>query len=404
MGLNKKFSEEKDTELLENKLAKMPIKIPGSPFWEVFKRFGRDEAISLVMNVLGTAGAEFAVNNNLLPIAHPLSRRARDIILSTTGPIIEKAGFFPAHFKEALDIYKTTPREERDGLTTYLKRAVKGGSKSLVEDILIHDPLYVSLMYGGLQIYPESPAWMLSATSFLIAVVAVSGLEVLATELLYKNYKRNLKKAGFGVESYIESRFFISSEKNPDDVLEALDKEFKLGTIKKGNYYDRYFENHLPAYSGRIPKIRLRKREREDGNGWLQTAQITYTRASEMARNEVEQYRYFPIIKDKLYFMLQQEMPETFDDIKDEKVRRIMKRAQSGDRFWDICFNRTVAYNPKNMLVSTDKVENKQRPFYVVELKTYDKIKMLKEAMRYVMLEFPVIQTTHGKLDMAMKC
>ena len=32
---------------LEKELAKDPIVVPGSPFWEVFKRFGRDEAIAI---------------------------------------------------------------------------------------------------------------------------------------------------------------------------------------------------------------------------------------------------------------------------------------------------------------------------------------------------------------------
>ena len=390
---------------LEKELAKMPIKIPGSPFWEVFKRFGRDEAISLVINVLGTAGAEFIVNKDILNIlAGPLSRRTRDVILSTTGPVVEKVGFFPAHFKDAYETYRTTPIEQRDGLTTYFKRAVKGGAKSLAEDVLIHDPLYVGLMYAGLQIYPDTPAWMLSLTSFVAAVLAVSGLEVLTTELLYKNYKKNLKKAGFGIESYLESRFYISAEKNPEDVLEAIDKEFELGTIKKGMYHDRYFETQLPIYSGRTPKLRLRKREREDSKGWMQTAQIVYTRARELTEKEASQHRYFPIKKDKIYFVINEEMPETIDGIKDKKARRILKRAQHGDDFWDLEFERTVAFNPKSMLVSTDKVRNRQKSFYVVEIKTYDDLKMLKEAMRYVMLEFPVIQTTHGKLDMAMRC
>ena len=62
------------------------IKLPGSPFWNVFKRFGRDEIIALFVNVLGTSIAGIWIFNNLL--------------LSIIGPVIEKIGFFPGHFHE----------------------------------------------------------------------------------------------------------------------------------------------------------------------------------------------------------------------------------------------------------------------------------------------------------------
>ena len=33
-----------------------PIELPENPYWEVFKRFGKDEFIALIINALGTAG------------------------------------------------------------------------------------------------------------------------------------------------------------------------------------------------------------------------------------------------------------------------------------------------------------------------------------------------------------
>jgi len=65
-----------------------PIMLPGSPFWSVFRRFGRDELIAMIINVIGTAIVNFF-------IAIPL-------ILSIAGPILEKIGFFPAHLRRRL--------------------------------------------------------------------------------------------------------------------------------------------------------------------------------------------------------------------------------------------------------------------------------------------------------------
>lgn len=107
----------------------VPIRMPGNPFWNVFKRFGRDEAISMVINVAGTAIVNMASTSTT--------------VLSLTGPIVEKIGFFPAHIYESIKIYKTTPTNKRKSYGHYLKKAFKGGFTSLAEDILVHDPVYI---------------------------------------------------------------------------------------------------------------------------------------------------------------------------------------------------------------------------------------------------------------------
>src|SRR3989338_10901706 len=112
---------------LEKRLAQEPIHVPGNPYVEVFQRFGRDEAIAGILNIAGTAGISLLTQS--------------PVILSLAGPLIEKLGFFPAHFKEAWDVYRTTPEENREPLANYIKRALNGGSTSLLEDVLIHDPL-----------------------------------------------------------------------------------------------------------------------------------------------------------------------------------------------------------------------------------------------------------------------
>jgi hypothetical protein len=382
---------------LEKKLAEEPIDLPGSPFWDVLKRFGRDEAIAMAINVAGTAGVSSALKNS------EIAKKTKDVILSLTGPILEKIGFFPGHFKEALGVYKTTPKEKREKLSKYFGRAIKGGAKSLLEDVLIHDPLYIGMMYGGMRAYPETPAWLLAVGSFVVAVFGVAFLEVGYKELSYLKRKRKFKKAGFGDESYYESRFLISSEVDPEDVVKVISEKYELGDSKVWRYQDRYFETCLPEYSNRTPKIRLRRRTRLDKEEEpVQTAQVTYTRAAEIAKKEVGQYRYFPIKKDKLYFMLDQDMPQFVGEIEDSRARGLLENSVKNNVPHNIEFQRTVAYDPSIMLVSADRVGMDERPFNVVELKVYKDTDMLKEAMRYILMHFPVVlQTTHGKYELA---
>ncbi len=375
-------------ELISKKLADEPIELPGSPFWNVLKRFGRDEAISMVVNVAATAIIALLTLN-------PLT-------LSLAGPVIEKIGFFPAHFKEAWSVYRTTPKRQRREVSYYFKRAIKNGSVSLLEDILIHDPFYVAIMYFGLKIYSNVPASVLSAISFVVAVLIVSVLEVGFTELRYVLFKIRMKRAGFGVESYYEARFFIDSTAKPENVIRDLSSEFKLENTADIHYQDRYFDNKLPSFSGRVPRIRLRHRVNSDGQGRTQTAQIVYTRASEKSRVRLDQNRYFPIKKEKLYFMLNdQKMPASAKGIENDKAKKIFSRAEDIGKQWDVEFDRLLAYSSE-LMVSMDTI-NCKKPFYILEVKAYKNVRLLIETMRYVMQEFPVIQTTQGKYDLTRR-
>lgn len=372
-------------ERIPSSLSQEPIKVPGSPFWNVFKRFGRDEAIAMLVNVAGTAVAGFFT--------------ASAVILSFTGPVIEKAGFFPGHFKEALGVYKTTPVAERKPIAFYFKKALKGGSKSLLEDVLVHDPFYIALMFLGLKIYSESPVWLLAFASFLIAVLIVAFGEVMVTEMSYFALKQRLKKKGFGIEKYYESRFLISSKEDPVTALKLIAEAFNLAEERGWTYVDTYFENKLSGYSGRTPKIRLR--ERVSGDDKIRTAQIIYTRAYEMGKGKVDQYRYFPIAKEKIYFMLEQDMPKSMDEIKDSRARGFMKKSIEKAEPRVVKFERILARSPE-LLVSVDKVHGKD-PFFLLEVKTHRHVKLLKEAMRYVMQELPVIHTTQGKTEIVFR-
>lgn len=357
-----------------------PIHLPGSPFWNVFKRFGRDELIAMFINVIGTA---------IMSIFNPSL-----IVLSITGPVIEKIGFFPAHIKEAVSVYKTTPKEKRKSFRHYLKKAFRGGLVSLLEDLLVHDPVYILLMFFGLKIYAATPVWLLSAASFVIAVFVVAAGEVLVTETRYYLFRRKFKKQGFRYEPYYESRFFISDSENQEQVLKKIAQRFDLTQKRELDYNDCYLEHTLPTFSGREGKIRLRRRRRFEGD-YIQTAQIVYTRAGQEQTSKYDQYRFFPIRKEKLYMIMRGTMPKSFTTIKNHKVKNALKKYCSKD-MQCIKFKRKVAHNHE-LLVSIDNLHDGR---YLLEVKTYTDTKLLVQATRYVMQEFPLVQTTKSKIEL----
>jgi len=397
---------------LEKTITREPIVLPGSPFWKVFKRFGTDELSSLVVNVIGTAAMDYYLKS---PAASSIATPIKNLMLACSGPVVEKAGFYAPHLFRAWDAYRTTPKDERDPLMTYVSPAMKEGTKSLIEDIIGHDPIYFGLMMGGLNVYPNAPAWMTSFVSFVLAVFGVSAGEVCVNELAYIAHKNAFKKVGFKEEKYYEARFLIAADLNLPSVLREISEKFSLDAPKMISYDDVYFDTNIPHYSGREPKLRLRRRALPDSDSHLQTVQLVFTRAAELSCKVAEQHRYFPIKKDKLYFELDQQMPETIDQIESLSIRRILKRTIS-DKVSQhlsqhISFDRWFSRNDQ-LLVSADKVydanhrtsqqqaPDDSQPFFVLEVKAYNNTILLKQAMRHVMLNYPTLQTTYGKYEL----
>lgn len=368
-------------------IAQQPIELPTNPYLDVFKTFGRDELISLFINVIATAMVSRVVTNSL--------------VLSLTGPVIEKIGFFLAYFQEAWKIYHTTEKEKRADLGFYIKKAIKQGAGSLAKDIAFHDPTYTLLMYSGLVFYPQTPAWMLSTLAFFIAVGLVAVGEVTINEIRYLLYIKHLRKIGFKMESYLESRFIVDV-KNPGEILSDMAKKFNLHVSENVSYKDRYFETSLTGFNSRTPKLRLRQRTVK--KGWQQAVQILYTHVSEVALSKPAQFNYYPARKDKLYFSLDQKMPWKIDDIVNPSVRKMVKKVVK-EEFHEVYFGRSVVRDPKTILVSIDKVRSSENAgFTAVEIKSHlDKVSRTRliEAMRYLMLNYPVVQTTHTKSFLA---
>ena len=373
---------------LEESLLEQPIPVPPNPFMEAIKEFGSDEAIAGLINIGATAAIEKAVSSNL--------------VKSVAGPVMEKFGFFVRHIYDAKKIYSSTPKEVRKPFIHYFNEGVKKGMKSLALDIAVHDPIYVGLMYGGLTISPQTPAWMLAGTSFLLAVGVAAGVDVGIAHGRYKFLEKKLKEVGFGKESYIESRFCLDSSVKPEEVLTTFKNKFDLSEIISNKYHDVYFpENNLPELAGRTPKVRLRKRQ--DGDKWVQTAQIVYTKATPLAKKQ-EQFSYFPISKDKFYLELKGDMPSSMKEINEGRANGYLTKNVSAQESKVLDFERKyVKGNNQGLFVSVDKVNNGERNWYVAEIKVREDKKLLVEAMRYLMYKFPVIQVTQGKVDLAEK-
>jgi len=367
-------------------LESKPIRLPGSPFWNVFRRFGRDELVAMVVNVVGTALVALVTTNPLW--------------LVVAGPLLEKIGFFPMHFKDAFDVWKTTPDSDRKELSHYVKTAVKGGTTSLVEDVLVHDPVYAALMWFGIHIYGDTPAWLLAAFSFIVAVFAVAGLELAATELRFALLKRRMIKIGFKHEEYYESRFIVDGSLKPSDAIETMACEFDLAMRGHAGYSDWYLENKFKKYSGREPRVRLRDRDSLFGMGSIvSTLQIVFTVPKEMSCDSEDQCRFFPIRKEKLY--AERNKPDKAVLTLSNDVSAFMRKMIAHKSIVrKVSFTRMAARGAKgevDLYVSADVNPDGD---WLMEIKSYDDVRLLAKAMRFAMIRFPVVQTTIGKAEM----
>lgn len=389
-----------------------PIIIPANPFWKVLRTFGRDEFIAGVISILVTGALEVFFWWRGVPPG-----TATALVLAFAGPIFEKIGLFVGHFRDAWKVYHETPPNIRKPLATYVRAAFRGGAKSLAEDILVHDPIYAGLMFGGMSFHPETPAFLLVPIAFGLAVVAVAVLEVAVHEIRYWLFKRRLYSLGFERESYLESRLYLEPNFDPKVVIQRLRDQFiPGGEIRTINYFDYYCVGcvELPEFNSRNGKLRVRNRfSDQKPDEWTNTVQVVYTRAVEDS-GELSQFRCFPLRKDKFYKMLpstdsMNQRDRTRDATNTMTTLSIPCEAGWSDWIRDthcscyephpvhkINFIRHVVYS-NEILASVDHVGD----FYLIELKAYPShAHKLKEAMRYVMHHFPVQQMTHGKSEL----
>jgi len=325
----------------------------------------------------------------------------KKVIISVTGPGVEKLGFFPQHFYNAWRTYRNTPQEQRKKFSYYFGQGCKNGLSSLVKDLIIHDPLYIGGMMVGQTYFQDIPPYAIAAASFVGAVAIVAGVSVGVEELKYHNLKRKLTDSGFLVEpSYFEGRFLIEKKYDPISVMHEIADKFGLKNMRTFHYHDKYFAHTMKGYNNRAPKLRLRERETE--GGFMRTAQVIQTRTRMIKPRRESSYNYYPCTKEKIYFHLEQGiMPWTLEYIESEKARdALLKLEDKNIPPLEIEFERTLANDPDIGFISADNVSQSEgRPFHVMEIKSRSR-SILKEAMETLM-RYSVDQTTASKLELA---
>lgn len=383
----------------KDELANSPIKFPDHPYIAELKNFGRDEFAAAFVDLFATTGANFIV-----PPA------AKQFILPFVGPVLEKGIFLITNLWDARNVYLSTPKKTRQPYGYYLKKGFQKGSENLFFDLSVHDPLYISSMGLGIHYAPQVHPTVISLCAYSGAIILACALKVGLNGIKFANKKRELRNAGFETEKYFESRFYIKNEMNPEELMQMYMTQFNVGNPFTAAYHDKYIQTKLPVYNGRSAKIRIRKRQRmpeekDDlawGNDkdWVSSLQVVFTKKRK-DNSSLGQFRYYPVEKEKAYFMFRDGCPDSIDNMPSSDAKTIASKIQAPRRIYShISFERTNAHNDE-LAICADKVESK-RPFYVVELKVRKDTKLLKEAMRYLMQECPVVavQTNRSKYDL----
>ncbi len=378
---------------LEDKLLKQSIDVPLPPWLEELKEFGTAEGAALLTNVGMTGILEYT-----LPF-FGLTGKALQATLSGAGPVVEKVGFLAKPGYRAWRNYKTTEEAERKKISAYVKNAFAGAGPDLLKDVLVHDPLYVAMMYEG-QKHTSISATLLSLFSFITAVGIVATGTVAYNEIKHALTRKKLIKNGFQKEEYFESRFYMPAKTNPSEVYQTLADHFKLPIRSTDEYHDLYFEHTLPQLSGRTAKLRLREHAFENSHT-DHSAQIVFTRAKK-TRAESGLAPCFPVRKEKFYRKFDtQTFPETMTQLPEDESKKVLCSyvAKENNPPKKVAFTRHIARDPHGILFTVDEIARKN-PFYVVELKVHEDTVLLAKAMRHLMSEYNPIQTTYSKLEL----
>ncbi|MBW2992092.1 hypothetical protein KY345_02630, partial [Candidatus Woesearchaeota archaeon] len=274
-----------------------------------------------------------------------------------------------------------------------LKGSLKDGLANMITDICIHDPIYTAAMYAGLNAELASPE-VLAAASFGVAIIPAVFFKHYGAELLHKSLKVASRFSGFSWETFYESRFITSSNKDSYHIFEALAKEFDLGKYNRSSYRDQYYNNRLPGFSDRMAVARLRNVEDITGSERsFREFQIGYTLPKKRS-SRLSEFNYFFNKKEKARKPLKKHA--------EPRLRFPLNRMVQ-DKSRLITFDRRMAYNDElRITVDSTKVEGKQ-PVQFIELKVYDDLDMLCEAMQYVMRRYNVRTTTLPKSDLVVR-
>lgn len=371
----------------------LPIQLPGNSYVNASVRFGKEQLIAWLTNVLGTLATSQVLKTSAL------SELEKWTIVALSGPVFEKAGFYLSALKNARKLYSTTDPSVRN----LIVRTAREGTRNTVKDMWVHDPAYLLLMWAWQAINPDTPARMISFISFFLATIVVWIVDVWVDEVKYKRAKNNLLKQWYGIESYYEARMVLMKKYPMQDVLEDFMREFDLESQQTRAYKDVYYVvngEHLKTYNGRKPSFRLRNRTRIDVP-WntRRSAQLIYTKTNEITPKWSLQWRYYATQKDKFYYPLNYlENLEGLQEIPNQDVRSKLQYNLQLTPPQQVSFVRRWSNDEKKIYVSVDEINQKHPLQQTIEIKGYkDQKELMLEAMKYGIMEYSVQQTTMRK-------
>lgn len=362
---------------------KKPIQIPDHPYKTEITSFGRDEMVWLLFNTVWTLILNFFVTN-----VTSISWVTKKLLLAVWWPVVEKIGLFLPHL--CIEIYK----QKKEHNISYKKICHKtffGWWETLVKDLLLHDPLYIVFMYILQEITPQTPIILLSFISFIFALLLVGLIKISFDEWRYKIFTRKLLKKWFQKFTYYESRIYIPSLEEAKKVFDKLITHFGIKETSQRHYTDTYYDaNIMRDLWWRTWKVRSRVRTSHDHKTSISSGQIVFTKAKELTLSQIDQYRYFPIKKEKYIYY--------HDNL--EHITTMLKPYKKPDVAREVSFSRFVAEWEKGLLVTLDSLRKNEEEAYLIEIKIDKDLYKLKEVIRFILRETAGEQHTHGKDDL----
>ncbi|MFH1428757.1 MAG: hypothetical protein ABIH39_03330 [Candidatus Margulisiibacteriota bacterium] len=248
-----------------------------------------DNNIQALVSFGGSEGIAFGINTITSEIIDRTVKHLtwsdfyKGLSIATGGILTEKGGFFAAPYVKAfikyqlaLHSYNNTKHYtsvERPRYQDFMntKQALQEGKDDLLWDVCIHDPCHTGGVIAGKCLFPSLSGGVISASTFIAALLIVAGLKTGKKQLHYLLLKNGLLKNGFKLEDpYYECRFYLKKAEDPkfspEEMIGYLNNKFNLGfdnDIHTGHYSDTYL--HAIKYSKKLGnnlalQVRLRDR------------------------------------------------------------------------------------------------------------------------------------------------
>lgn len=362
---------------------------PENQYTNALRNFASAEGVALGINAAATWALTYFTNSPGL--------------LTAIGPVVEKVGFF---VWEGIKEFRKPSSED-----PFVKRLInmfKGTLDTLKTDLLFHDTTYVALMRGALALtqnlgLPLSPTVVptVAAACFALAVPIAPWLELKTWSGAFELAKFYLtQKKGFRSETYYETRFVLSDDCDPKEILDSLSRRFGLHQRHARKFTDTYFTNTFPESSGREVVARERK-------------------VAVLGETEQIIHHNFEIVISEV----ENKKSKKGDNILPTKKQKFASALSDGDSarerdlgvFWNRRLKRQdsptltlefLSYCARNNLLRVDLdlfPTEEGRAVYLLEIKVYPEARdLLRQTMDYLRKNSGVAQTTRSPYDVVL--